>query len=228
VNPTQFDNAKDLQNYPNTLNLDLQQLRKAGVMAVFGPAAAEIYAMDSETIVETTQLANRLLGAVRPWHFCGVTTVVCKLFNIVQPDLAVFGEKDDQQLHVIRRMVRDLHIPVEIVGAPTFRESDGLAMSSRNRRLNPADRAAARVLCCALDRAEDLVTKHLIISQLRQDVTKTINAEPRVTLQSVDLCATETLADLAGPITGPVAFMMSAIFGETVLIINGLSPHKEI
>ena len=164
MNPTQFDNAKDLQNYPNTLNLDLQQLRKAGVMAVFGPAAAEIYAMDSETIVETTQLANRLLGAVRPWHFCGVTTVVCKLFNIVQPDLAVFGEKDDQQLHVIRRMVRDLHIPVEIVGAPTFRESDGLAMSSQNRRLNPADRAAARALRCALDRAEDLVTKHLIIS----------------------------------------------------------------
>ena len=108
--------------------------------------------------------ANRLLAAVRPWHFCGVTTVVCKLFYIVQPNLAVFGEKDYQQLHVIRRMVRDLHIPVEIIGAPTFRESDGLAMSSRNRRLNPADRAAARVLCCALDRAEDLVTKHLIIS----------------------------------------------------------------
>ena len=149
MNPTQFDNAKDLQNYPNTLNLDLQQLRKAGVMAVFGPAAAEIYAMDSETITETTQLANRLLRAVRPWHFCGVTTVVCKLFNIVQPDLAVFGEKDHQQLHVIRRMVRDLHIPVEIIGAPTFRESDGLAMSSRNRRLNPADRAAARALRCA-------------------------------------------------------------------------------
>ena len=228
MNPTQFDNAKDLQNYPNTLNLDLQQLRKAGVMAVFGPAAAEIYAMDSEIIVETTQLANQLLGAVRPGHFCGVTTVVCKLFNIVQPDLAVFGEKDYQQLHVIRRMVRDLHIPVEIIGAPTFRESDDLAMSSRNRRLNPADRAAARVLCRALDRAEDLVTKHLIISQLRQDVTKTINAEPRVTLQSVDLRATETLADLAGPITGPVAFMISAIFGETVLIINGLSPDKEI
>ena len=123
-----------------------------------------------------------MLGAVRPWHFCGVTTVVCKLFNIVQPDLAVFGEKDYQQLYVIRRMVRDLHIPVEIIGAPTFRESDGLAMSSRNRRLNPADRAAARVLRCALDRTEDLVTKHLIISQLRQDVTKTINAEPRVTL----------------------------------------------
>ena len=93
MNPTQFDNAKDLQNYPNTLNLDLQQLRKAGVMAVFGIAAAEIYAMDSETIVETTQLANRLLGAVRPWHFCGVTTVVCKLFNIVQPDLAVLGKR---------------------------------------------------------------------------------------------------------------------------------------
>ena len=164
MNPTQFDNAKDLQNYPNTLNLDLQQLRKAGVMAVFGPAAAEINAMDSETIVETTQLANRLLGAVRPWHFCGVTTVVCKLFNIVQPDLAVFREKDYQQLHVIRRMVRDLHIPVEIIGAPTFRESDGLAISSRNRRLNPVDRAAARVLYRALDRAEDLVTKHLIIS----------------------------------------------------------------
>ena len=116
VDSTQFDNAKDLQNYSNTLNLDLQQLRKAGVMAVFGPAAAEIYAMDSEIIVETTQLANQLLGAVRPGHFCGVTTVVCKLFNIVQPDLAVFGEKDYQQLHVIRRMARDLHIP----GMPPF------------------------------------------------------------------------------------------------------------
>lgn len=218
VNPTQFENLKDLQDYPNTLSTDLEQLRRAGVMVVFLPAAAEIYAEDAETTVETTRLAHRLLGAVRPGHFGGVTTVVSKLFNIVQPYLAVFGEKDYQQLHVIRRMVRDLHIPVKIMGAPVFRESDGLAMSSRNRRLGAADCTAACVLCRALDRADRLATKGLTIAQLRQDVTNTISAEARATVQSVDLCATETLADLSGPITGSVALMISATFGETLLI----------
>ena len=214
VNPTQFENLKDLQDYPNTLSTDLEQLRRAGVMAVFLPAAAEIYAEDAET----TRLAHRLLGAVRPGHFGGVTTVVSKLFNIVQPYLVVFGKKNYQQLHVIRRMVRDLHIPVKIMGAPVFRESDGLAMSSRNRRLGAADCTAACVLCRALDRADRLATKGLTIAQLRQDVTNTISAEARATVQSVDLCATETLADLSGPITGSVALMISATFGETLLI----------
>ena len=131
VNPTQFGDPADLEKYPRQEEVDLPMFRDAGVDAVLIPEAGEIYPEGEQTIVETTELANMFHGAVRPGHFRGVATVVAKLFNIAVPDAAYFGEKDYQQLAVIRQMTRDLHMPVRIVGVPTVREADGLAMSSR-------------------------------------------------------------------------------------------------
>ncbi|SLN45279.1 Pantothenate synthetase [Pseudoruegeria aquimaris] len=218
VNPTQFGDPADLEKYPRDTERDLALLKAEGVDLVFMPEVADVYFEDSETIVETTRLANMMHGAVRPGHFRGVTTVVTMLFNIIQPDVAVFGEKDFQQLAVIRRMVRDLHIPVEIIGGRTCREADGLAMSSRNVRLTPEDRAAAVVLNRALDMAERLVRDGVTASALKAAVAAHIEAEPRATLRAVDICDPDSLAELSGPVTGPAALMISAEFGGILLI----------
>jgi pantoate--beta-alanine ligase len=154
VNPTQFGDPADLAAYPRTLEADHAMLKAAGLDALFLPSVGEMYPDGDETVVETARLAGLYHGAVRPGHFRGVATVVLKLLNIVRPEFVTFGEKDYQQLAVVRRMVRDLHVPVEVVGVPTVREADGLAMSSRNARLGAQDRAAAVVLSRALDRAE--------------------------------------------------------------------------
>jgi len=154
VNPTQFNDPRDLEKYPRTLDADLAACAAAGVDAVFVPAAAELYPPGSETCVEVPQLSQPLCGSARPGHFRGVTTVVTKLLLAAKPHVAVFGEKDYQQLAVVRRMVRDLGFDVEIVGAPTVREPDGLAMSSRNANLDPEARRQAGVLVRALDAAE--------------------------------------------------------------------------
>jgi pantoate--beta-alanine ligase len=145
VNPTQFGPDEDLASYPRTLARDEQLCRSVGVETVFAPAASSMYAADASVRVVERSLSTGLCGASRPGHFDGVATVVCKLFNIVQPDVAVFGQKDAQQLALIRRMVRDLDMPVEIVAAPIVRESDGLAMSSRNSYLTQDERE--RALC---------------------------------------------------------------------------------
>ena len=143
VNPLQFDRPEDLQNYPQTLDADLDDCRAHGVDHVFHPTAADFYAKDHSIQVLEKKLATHLCGASRPGHFDGVCTVVLKLFNLVKPDFAVFGKKDYQQLAIIRRMIRDLSLDVEIIAADTFREEDGLAMSSRNRNLTPEQRADA-------------------------------------------------------------------------------------
>lgn len=150
VNPKQFNDPKDLANYPRTEAKDEAMLRAEGVDLVFAPAPAEMYPDDFSTNIVVGKVSEGLCGAYRPGHFEGVATVVTKLFNQSQADLAVFGEKDYQQLHVIRRLVRDLDIPVEIVPCPTVRESDGLAMSSRNQRLSPEDRRIAPAMAHAL------------------------------------------------------------------------------
>ena len=216
VNPTQFGDTADLDAYPRTEESDLAMLVKAGVDAILIPNVTEVYLEGDETIVETTRMANILHGAVRPGHFRGVTTVVARLFNMVQPDLACFGEKDYQQLQVIRRMVRDLHFPIRIVGVPTVREADGLAMSSRNVRLRSQDRAAAVVLSRALDAAEALEapTKEAVDLVVRD----TIATEPRATLKGLDIVDATALTDLTGPLTGPTAIMLSADFGGILLI----------
>ena len=148
VNPTQFGAHDDLSSYPRTPTADCQRLRAAGCDAVFMPEVEQMYPQGSEGMacVDVPGLSDILCGASRPGHFVGVATVVCKLFNLAQPDVAVFGQKDFQQLMVIRRLVRDLNFPVRIVGAPIVREADGLAMSSRNRYLSAEQRAVAPLL----------------------------------------------------------------------------------
>ena len=150
VNPTQFGPTEDFAKYPRTLDADCQTSADAGADLVFAPTAAEVYPEDSVTFVEVTKLDAELCGPRRPGHFRGVATVVLKLFNMVLPDVAVFGAKDAQQVRIIRRMVRDLNVPVRILVEPTVREPDGLALSSRNRYLSPAERAEAPKIYAAL------------------------------------------------------------------------------
>lgn len=218
VNPSQFGDTADLQAYPRTEAADLALLEAAGIDAVFMPEVGEIYPDGDETIVETTRLAGLFHGAVRPGHFRGVATVVAKLFNIVQAETAWFGEKDYQQLAVIRRMVRDLHMPIAIRGVATLRAADGLALSSRNARLTPEDRAAAPVLNRALDTAEAAAKTGVTAEELRAIITATIAAEPRATLRAIDIVAPVTFTEAAGPLTGPVGIMISAQFGPILLI----------
>lgn len=218
VNPTQFGPNEDLATYPRDADRDLSLLRAAGVDAVFLPEVAEIYAPGAQTVVEATDLSKMLIGRLRPGHFRGVTTVVTKLFNIVQPDAACFGEKDYQQLTVIRTMVRDLDVPVKIIGVPTVREPDGLAMSSRNVRLTPDDRAAAVVLSRALFTAAEMAQTGITASRLRAWVAAHISAEPRADLQSADIRDAETLAPVSGPLERPAVILLAVRFGQVLLI----------
>ncbi|MEZ5750929.1 MAG: pantoate--beta-alanine ligase [Paracoccaceae bacterium] len=218
VNPTQFGANEDLSTYPRDPERDTAMLRSAGVDALFIPEVAEVYAPNAQTIVETTELARVLIGKLRPGHFRGVATVVTKLFNIVQPDAACFGEKDYQQLCVIRQMVRDLDIPVRIIGVPTVRETDGLAMSSRNVRLTPEDRAAAVILSQALFQAEEMAKTGITASRLRAWVAAHIGAEPRADVQSVDIRDAQSLASLSGPLQGPAVILLAVRFGKVLLI----------
>ncbi|MEX0834497.1 MAG: pantoate--beta-alanine ligase [Nitriliruptor sp.] len=203
VNPTQFDRPDDLAAYPRDLEGDEGQLAELGDLApdvVFAPEVAEVYPRPSVTRVTVRGLTDRLCGASRPGHFDGVATVCTKLFSIVQPDLAVFGRKDFQQLAVIRRVVADLDLPVEVVGAPTVREPDGLAMSSRNRRLGPAERRSALCLSRAL-RAGVAVARAgragggpIDAVRVANEVGGTLSAAPGVTVDYVEVLDPETLA----------------------------------
>jgi len=218
VNPTQFGEAADLEAYPRTQEADLAMLKDAGVDAVLLPTVEDIYPEGDETIVETTRLAGVFHGAVRPGHFRGVATVVAKLFNIAGPDRAYFGEKDYQQLAVIRRMARDLHFAVEVVGVPTVREADGLAMSSRNVRLSPEDRTAAPILNASLDAAEKTARPGTTAEELAETIRGVIATEPRATLKGLDIVRVGSFTPAAGPLTAPVGIMISAEFGDVLLI----------
>jgi pantoate--beta-alanine ligase len=218
VNPTQFGDPADLQAYPRTLDADRRMLEAAGVDALFAPAADEMYGPGDETVVEPVRLAQAFHGVVRPGHFRGVATVVVKLLNVVQPDVALFGEKDYQQLAVIRRVVRDLLVPVEVVGVPTVREADGLAMSSRNARLRPEDRAAATVLSRALARGHELALSGLTAEAVGAAVLDRISAEPRAREPRVDVVDGATFEPLRGPLRGRAGIMVSARFGDVLLI----------
>lgn len=223
VNPTQFGDPKDLDSYPRTEAEDLAQFEAAGVDAVLIPSVEEMYPEGEETIVEATRLSNKFHGAVRPGHFRGVATVVTKLLNIAQPDAAYFGEKDYQQLAVIRRVVRDLLIPVRIVGVPTVREPDGLAMSSRNSRLTDRDRAAAPILSASLDTAEALVAAGTTADEIVQTIKRVIATQPSATLKGLDIVDAETFEAASGPIDRPIGIMLSAEFGppdNRVLLID--------
>ena len=218
VNPTQFGDPKDLETYPRSEEADLAIFEAEGVAAVFAPDVGEMYPPNDETIVETTRLANILHGAVRPGHFRGVATVVTKLFNIVQPDAAFFGEKDYQQLAVIRRMVRDLHMPIAIHGVPTVREPDGLAMSSRNVRLLGDERYDARVLNLALDVAEALVREGKTVEQIAESIRGIIASKRSAALTGLDIVDAATFEPATGTPTDTIAIMLSVQFTGVMLI----------
>jgi pantoate--beta-alanine ligase len=220
VNPTQFDRADDFARYPRDLERDGALLASAGVDVVFAPDAAEMYPPGAQTSVSVERLAEPLCGAHRPGHFRGVATVVLKLFHIVQPHVAVFGEKDYQQLALIRRMVRDLHVDIDVVGAPIVREDDGLAMSSRNRHLDPAERAAALCLVRALDAAEACVAAgERDTVALVEAANAVIAREPRARAEYVVAVDPETLAP-AAEVAGPVVLALAVWIGSTRLIDN--------
>lgn len=223
VNPTQFGDPNDLTHYPRTEEADLAMLRDAGVAMVFMPAPDVIYPAGHETIVETTHLANILHGAVRPGHFRGVATVVTKLLNIVQPDAAYFGEKDYQQLAVIRRMVADLFIPVTIHGVPTVREADGLAMSSRNVRLIGDERYDARVLHLSLTVAEAMIREGKTVEVVAETIRGIIASKRGAKLVGLDIVDAATFAPVTGAPTRPIGIMIAVQF-MTVMLID----QKEI
>ncbi len=218
VNPTQFGDPRDLAAYPRTLEADRAMLEAAGVAALFLPSVEEMYPDGDETVVETTRLAGLFHGAVRPGHFRGVATVVLRLLNIVQPEFVTFGEKDYQQLAVIRRMVQDLHLPVEVLAVPTLREPDGLAMSSRNVRLSPEARAAATVLSRALDRAEAMGRDGATVEEMEAAVRATLAEEPRAALKGLDFVDAETFRPVVRHLTRRAGIMISAEVGGVLLI----------
>ncbi len=220
VNPTQFAPNEDLARYPRDEARDLALLKAEGVDAVFIPAADEMYATDASTYVEVEHLTSRLEGASRPTHFRGVTTVVLKLFNITQPERAYFGQKDAQQLAVVRRMVRDLDVPVEIVGMPIVREPDGVAMSSRNVNLTPEQRSAARVLSRSLRLAESIVAAgQRDAAEVRASLESLISAENLAEIDYVSVADAMSLEELA-TIEGPALVSVAVRFGGTRLIDN--------
>lgn len=219
VNPTQFGDPGDLEKYPRNMEADLFKLKAAKVDAVFAPDVDEIYDKDAQTIVETTKLSRIMMGKIRPNHFQGVSTIVNKLFNICQPDFAFFGEKDYQQLQVIKRMVKDLDLPVKIVGVSTKREKDGLAMSSRNVRLTKANRKAATVLSKSLFEAEKIYSaENVTTAKLNKIIRQIISNEPKAKILGIDIKDAESLASVRGIIKHPVVAMLAVQFGDVMLI----------
>lgn len=220
VNPTQFAPTDDLDEYPRDLERDAALLQEAGANLLWAPTPEVMYPPDFQTWVEVEKVTQPLEGAKRPGHFRGVATVVAKLFNAVQPDVAVFGQKDAQQVAVIRQMVRDLNMPIKIVASPIVRERDGLAMSSRNTYLNPEERQAALVLSKSLAAAESAYNKgERDGDTLRKLMTEIINAEPIARLDYVSCADFETLKEL-DEVRGKALLSMAVFIGSTRLIDN--------
>jgi pantoate--beta-alanine ligase len=221
VNPLQFGPSEDLASYPRDIDRDLALAEEEGVDVVFAPQAEEMYPGGRpEVIVDPGHLGNRLEGASRPGHFRGVCTVVAKLFLLVGRCRAYFGEKDAQQLAVIRRMVADLDMPVEMVACPTVREADGLALSSRNIHLNPSERTAARCLFEALAGAADLVAggeRHADL--IRKEMARRIESEDLAELDYAAMVDEETFDEIDA-LSGPARALVAARVGGTRLIDN--------
>ncbi|MCL4268686.1 MAG: pantoate--beta-alanine ligase [Anaerolineales bacterium] len=220
VNPTQFGPSEDLSKYPRDLERDLNLLRPLGVDVVWTPTAEIMYPPSYQTWVEVEALTKGLEGAMRPGHFKGVTTVVAKLFNATQPTKAYFGQKDAQQAAVIRRMVLDLNFPLEMVVCPTMREADGLAMSSRNKYLNEAERKAAPVLFRALSAAKEAYEAgERQVAALREKMMSMLTAEPLAQVQYVAFTDFDTLEEVE-LIQGKLLISLAVFFGKTRLIDN--------
>lgn len=220
VNPIQFGVNEDLATYPRDIEADKQLCEEAGAELIFHPEAEEMYAPDFSTYVEMQKVSEGLCGKTRPTHFRGVCTVVCKLFHIVTPDNAYFGQKDAQQLAVIRRMVRDLNMDIRIVACPIIRESDGLAKSSRNTYLNEEERKAALVLSRAVFHGEKMMKggerdAETVLSAMR----KLIEAEPLAKIDYVEMVDADSIQPLAKA-EGRVLVAMAVYIGSTRLIDN--------
>ncbi|NWG17015.1 MAG: pantoate--beta-alanine ligase [Chloroflexi bacterium] len=225
INPAQFGPGEDLSRYPRDLPGDLAALEKAGVDVVFTPTPDLMYPPGFQTWIEVAEVSRGLEGERRPGHFRGVATVVAKLFNLFQPHAAYFGQKDAQQVAVIKRMVRDLDFPLELVICPTVREADGLAMSSRNAYLNPEQRRAAGVLYRALSAAGDAHAAGLRDPDaLRAIMLDMLRAEPLAEPEYVSVADARSLRELDAPGDAPMLLSMAARVGATRLIDNRLLP----
>ncbi len=225
LNPVQFDNAGDLATYPQTPEADLATCAACGVDVVFMPTPELMYCADRSITLEETHLSTVLCGAKRPGHFAGVCLVVNKLFNLVQPTDAIFGKKDYQQLAILRRMVRDLDIPITLHGAEIVRGGDGLALSSRNVRLTPEHRAAAPGIRQALLEAHEAYAAGAPVQEVCGDVAACLSAIPGVRVDYVELVDAETLHSPADDRLALLA--VAAYFGEVRLIDNiELSPRS--
>ncbi len=220
VNPAQFGPGEDFKHYPRNPEGDLALLEREGADVVFLPSVNEMYPPQFDSWVESGSLAQRLEGASRPGHFRGVATIVTKLFNIIRPTRAYFGQKDAQQAAVISKMVRDLNMNLEIVTLPTVREPDGLAMSSRNSYLNPAERQAATVLYRALTLAQKLWSqRERSARSMRQEMLTVIEKEPLAETDYVSITDPETLDEL-NEVKSPALVSLAVKIGSTRLIDN--------
>jgi len=225
VNPIQFDRPEDLLNYPQTLENDLVACEAEGVDLAFIPHADELYLPDRSVLVTESLLTKHLCGATRPGHFDGVLTIVLKLFNILQPDCAIFGRKDFQQLALINRMVRDLDVPVKIIGHPTIREPDGLALSSRNRKLTPEHRADAPRVHRSLTAARDLIKTGEQSPAVYLDAAKSYLLKEAPADFSIDYLGFVDSATLQPitKLTAPATLATACFYGQVRLI-----DHTEI
>jgi pantoate--beta-alanine ligase len=219
VNPTQFGPKEDLAKYPRTLERDLQLAAGAGTDVAFVPSAADVYPPGFQTFIDVREVSQGLCGERRPGHFVGVATVVAKLFLIVRPDLAIFGEKDFQQLAVVRRMTSDLHLGIEIVGLPTVREPDGLAMSSRNVYLSPPERTRAGALYRGLTAAKDALAAgersvQVLVDRASAIISPAVDRMDYLEVRDVDTLAPMTTVDR------PAVMLVAAFVGNTRLIDN--------
>ncbi|MEE8552827.1 MAG: pantoate--beta-alanine ligase [Desulfobacterales bacterium] len=220
VNPSQFAPEEDFESYPRDLDRDLELLQEEGVDAVFNPDGKEIYGDGYQTYVDLEKLPNHLCGFSRPIFFKGVATVVAKLFNIVKPHVTIFGQKDYQQLVIIRQVVRDLGFDIEVVGAPTVREPDGLAMSSRNAYLSPEQRTSALSLYNSLQKALELIENGIQDATIIIDAAaELIQSRPETQIDYIAICDTETLVDIQ-TIDKPVLLALAVKVGKARLIDN--------
>ena len=220
VNPTQFGAGEDYKDYPRNMERDQKLAEETGVDVIFAPPVDEMYPSDYQTCVNVEEVTKNLCGISRPAHFRGVTTVVCKLFSIVKPHLAIFGEKDFQQLVAIRQMVSDLNIDVKIVGMPIYREEDGLALSSRNKYLTPDERKAALCLFRSLMRAKELFRQgERKTEEILSEVMSIIEAEQLAEIDYVKICDVKTLKDIE-QINQETVLALAVKIGNTRLIDN--------
>ncbi len=222
VNPSQFNDPADFTHYPRTFEADAALCESLGAAIVFAPPEQEIYPQPQQAFVEVARVSEPLEGAFRPGHFRGVATVVMKLLQIVQPDRAYFGEKDAQQLAVIRRMVADLNVPVEIIGVPTVREPDGLAMSSRNQRLTSAGRAIAPLLYRALQLAASRIAEGVRDPATITREAVALLARPEIRVEYLEIVDPDSMHPVP-LIQGPVRIALAARLGSVRLIDNILA-----